>query len=227
MSHWNYQCRVTGWENQQLLKLLAAAQATSEWSMVLDAKTWFVTPVNVKNLFDLQGRANVGRCPVFPQFVDSQQYVQQHFDVTLNQVIGPAGVPFLFHTQSIQQLINSEPNFINFFQTALRWPHLVTEFYLYSGWLLKCYGSYDALYNKTQYYDCVNLADWQVNEFDSFLFRAQHTPKVATASIHRRAYSQLSQQQIDAWCRWLQELELIDDVTHTAQQLNTINQTGA
>ena len=227
MSHWNYQCRVSGWENQQLLKLLAAANAVSEWSMVLDAKTWFVRPVNLHDLFDSEQRANVGLCPVFPQFVDSQQFVQQHFDIVLDQVIGPAGVPFLFHTQSTQQLINSETDFIDFFQTALRWPHLATEFHLYSGWILKCHGSYDRWYNKTQYYECANLADWQANEFDSFLFRSQHNSKIATASIHRRAYLQLSAEQIKSWCCWLHELGLIDDIDHTAQQLNTINQTGA
>ena len=43
---WKYSSRLTGWEEQQLLKLLAASEAIAPWSMVLDAKTWF------KQMFD-------------------------------------------------------------------------------------------------------------------------------------------------------------------------------
>jgi hypothetical protein len=52
-SCWNYVSRINGWENQQLCKLLAAGSAEHEWSMSLDAKTWFVQPVDLTKLFDV------------------------------------------------------------------------------------------------------------------------------------------------------------------------------
>jgi hypothetical protein len=67
-SDYQYISRVNGWENQQLIKLLAASRATSSWSMVLDAKTWFVRKLEMHQLFDEVGRACTGRCNVFPEF---------------------------------------------------------------------------------------------------------------------------------------------------------------
>ena len=50
-SQWNYISRVTGWESQQICKLLGASEAESNWSMVLDAKTWFVDYLNLIQLY--------------------------------------------------------------------------------------------------------------------------------------------------------------------------------
>ena len=46
-SVFGYKNRVGGWDHQQLCKLLAAARSTCEWSVVLDAKTFFVKPFSL------------------------------------------------------------------------------------------------------------------------------------------------------------------------------------
>jgi hypothetical protein len=220
-SQYNYTSRVNGWENQQLLKLLAAEEANSTWSMVLDAKTWFVQPINAKQLFDDCGRACTGVIGIFPQFAESQQFVEIFYNIELKKIIGPSGVPFLFHTPTVVNMINSIDNFPDFFQTALRYPHLTTEFYFYSGYVLSQYQTYDQLYSKTQRYNCLNLAEWQIDQFDLSIELLQTTKQFHTASIHRRTYAKLTQEQRLTWVLFLKDSNLITDEKETQNLLNT------
>lgn len=197
-SKWGYTTWVLGWENQQLLKLLAASEAESKWSMVLDAKTWFIQELDYTKLFDEHNRATVGFQRTVPVFQSSKEFVEQYYSVTLNEVIGPAGVPFMFHTDTVANMVVEFEDFINFFQIHVRYPHCITEFYLYSAYVLARHGTYEELYNKTQYYGCCNIADFDVPEFAAH-FQRMHDPKMLTVSIHRRAYPLLSPEELDFW----------------------------
>ena len=220
-SKYQYTSRVNGWENQQLLKLLSAGESTSKWSMVLDAKTWFVQPVNATELFDSQGRACTGFVGIFPEFAESRQFVENFYNIELQQIIGPSGVPFLFHTKTVADMIESINNFPDFFQTALRYPHLTTEFYFYSGYVLAQYQTYTELYSPVQRYNCLNLAEWQTDEFASSITALTTTKRFHTASIHRRAYAKLTPEQRLTWVLLLKELNLITDEKETQNLLNT------
>lgn len=197
-SKWGYTTWVLGWENQQLLKLLAASEANSEWSMCLDAKTWFIQELDYSKQFDSQGRANVGFQRTVPVFQSSKEFVEQYYCVDMPEVLGPSGVPFMFHTATVASMVNEFEDFINFFQTNVRYPHCITEFYLYSAYVLKQYSHYEELYNKTQYYGCCNIADFDVPTFDEH-FKRMHDPRMLTVSIHRRAYPLLSSEQLNFW----------------------------
>jgi hypothetical protein len=220
-SQYQYTSRVNGWENQQLLKLLSASEADSEWSMVLDAKTWFVKSINTKSLFTEQGQACTGIIGIFSQFLDSKQFVEEFYNIQLTQAIGPGGVPFLFHTKTVADMIRSINNFPDFFQTALRYPHLTTEFYFYSGYVLSRYKSYDQLYHTTQQYNCLNIADWQANDFDSLIEKLKTTNCFHTASVHRRTYAKLTQEQILSWVLFLKSVNLVTNEKETQKLLNT------
>jgi hypothetical protein len=198
LSEYNYTCRINGWENQQLLKLLAGAEAHTEWSMVLDAKTWFIIPLDLNILFD-NHRVRSGFLPVFKEFVDSQKFCEKHFCIDMPRVIGPGGVPFMLHTATVKELVYSVPDFIEFFQTNTRYPHLVTEFHLYSGYVLSKHGTYETLYSDASIYRPINIADWEAAQFDDRFHHIQTLPNVLTASIHRRAYQYLSQDQLKQW----------------------------
>lgn len=202
-SRWNYTSRINGWENQQLCKLLAASESTATWSMILDAKTWFVQQFNSVEFFDEQHRPKTGLIDIFPQFESSHKFVQEYFDITMPKSIGPGGVPFMMHTDTIKSLVDSIDTFIEFFQINVRYPNLITEFYLYSAYVIKLHGSLDALYNKTQYYNVVNIADFEAAEFNSILNRVKNDSKLLTASMHRRTYPLLSKQQIAQWYNFL------------------------
>ena len=202
-SRWNYKSRINGWENQQLCKLLAAGDANSEWSMSLDAKTWFVQTLDVTKLFDDQGRVTAGTVPVFTVFDSSKEFLEEYYAITMPNIIGPQGVPFVFHTATVKELIASHTNFIDFFQTNVRYPHLITEFHLYSSFVLSSHKTYEKLYNKTQYYTCCNVADSDVNSFKNHYDRMLHDQKLLTASVHRRAYPLLTKQQVTKWQQFL------------------------
>jgi hypothetical protein len=220
-SHYQYTSRVNGWENQQLLKLLAASNSTTTWSIVLDAKTWFVQPLDFNHLFDSQGCPMVGRCNSFPEFADSQKFVEEFYNIKFEQCLGPGGVPFVFHTDTVNGLVNSIENFPDFFQTALRYPNLATEFHLYSGYVLHRHQTYDVLYNKSMYYSILNIADWEAGNFDQLYHRLKTNKTLLTASIHRRTYKELSNIQIKQWIDFLKEKNLITDEVETQKLLNT------
>jgi hypothetical protein len=218
---WNYNCRINGWENQQICKLMGAAESVAEWSMVLDAKTWFIQSLDLDKLFDPTGRPCVGLQGISTHFISSQQFVEKYYNVALDQVIGPAGVPFMFHTKTVKDMVNSIDDFIDFFQTNVRYPNLVTEFHLYSGYVLSQYKTYDALYNKTQYYNCLNIADWEAGDFDQLFDQLSTLPTLLTASIHRRTYQSLTPEQIGQWARFLVDRKLDCDISNIVERLNT------
>ena len=207
-SKWNYISRITGWENQQICKLLAASEANSEWSMVLDAKTWFIDYLNLSQLFT-NGKSNSGLSGISPHFVSSQKFVEQYYNVTMPQVIGPAGVPFMFHTDTVYSMIQEFDDFPEFFQTNVRFPNLITEFHLYSGYVLHKYGTYATLYNKTHYYNVCNICHSQANDFNSLIKVMRSDPQLLTASIHRKVYNLLSPEQLLEWNNFLKEKHLI------------------
>jgi hypothetical protein len=207
-SKWNYVTRVNGWENQQLCKLLAAAESGSSWSMVLDAKTWLIQPLVLDKLFNQRGQPTVGFQPVVPVFQSSKQFVEQYYNISMTQVIGPAGVPFMFHTNTVKEMIEQIDDFVDFFQTHVRFPHFLTEFHLYSGFVLHRHGTYEHLYDKNQYYRCHNIADFDVVNFDQEFNRIKLHPQLLTASIHRRAYPLLSEQQLINWQQFLLQKKL-------------------
>ena len=219
-SKWDYACRITGWENQQICKLLGAAESIAEWSMVLDAKTWFIRPLELTKLFS-NGKPNTGFIPVMEVFNSSRQFVENLYNTKLDLVLGPGGVPFMFHTATVQELVNSIDNFVEFFQTNVKYPNLVTEFHLYSGYVLHKFGSYETLYNKTQYYQVVNIADYEAPAFDVLFKTMSSKYNILTVSIHRRTYKDLVESQIDQWFGFLKDKSVIHNELETKRLINT------
>lgn len=221
-SHWNYTSRINGWENQQLLKLLAASESTSKWGMVLDAKTWFVQSIAMDKLFGDNNLPNTGAFPGPANwFVEARKFVEERYNIKLPLIVGPYGVPFMFHTDTVRDLVNSEDNFIDFFQTNVRFPNLVTEFFLYSGFVKSKFGTIDTLYNtKYSYLQVVNLTEFETDQFDNFITRSQ-LPQTITSSLHRKTYAKLTQEQILTWVLFLKDKSLISNISNTVDLLNT------
>jgi hypothetical protein len=219
-SRWGENSTLTGWENQQLCKLLAASESASTWSMVLDAKTWFIQNLDLNLLFDQQGRPQLGVMKVFDTLTSSRDFIEKLFDVKMNNIIGPNGVPFMFHTETVKEMVNSFDDFIEFFRTNSKYPNLITEFHLYSGYVLKKYGTYDTLYNRIQHYKVLNIADWEAKHFDVLFNILVHNDRL-TASIHRRSYKELTPEQLKQWVQFLYDKHLIINIINTQNLLNT------
>ena len=100
-------------------------------------------------------------------------------------------------------MISEIDDFIDFFQIHVRHPHFVTEFYLYSAYILHRHKTYSILYNKTQYYGCCNIADFDVPEFDQHFARMLTDTQILTVSIHRRSYPLITDDQYSKWSQFL------------------------
>jgi len=192
-----------GWVSQQVLKLLGTASSFNIWSMVLDAKTLFVKPLRFDDLLDSQGRPQTGSLGIQPVFEQSRSLVSDLFGIDVTRQLGPAGVPFVFNTSMVRAMIaDVEQHTGESFPTWFQAQGLVTEFILYSGYLESTH-MMDLLYNTQQ---CrlppCNLCHSEVAAFDRKFHEMQSS---LTVSIHRNAWSRLSQGQQQQYLTFLQQ----------------------
>ena len=212
---------LSGWDSQQLYKLIAASQSSVEWAMILDAKTWFVNRLDLTKILDESNRAC--HCPAenFQAFSNELAFTEEFFETLTNKtIIGPAGVPFMFHTNTVRALINSIENitdcdFVDWFCSHVANPPRITEFVLYSVYVMYKYGNYTSLYKKLDKpnYLYYNVCDWQVSDFDSIYRNIQNNiNQTLTVSVHRRAYQLLSLEQKQQWLALLVDKKLIKNI---------------
>jgi hypothetical protein len=197
-SHWSIDYAQNGWLTQQLLKILATEFCVSKWSMILDAKTLFV-----KAIGNFDSKPQVGLLDIYPVFEVSQQRVNNLFKIELNKQLGPGGVPFIFHNDTVTQMIKQVSNltqqpFADWFQSQ----GMITEFILYSGYVVYRYGAFDSIYSVDQslLVPC-NLCHSEVDAFDR-KFSLMATAD--TVSIHRNAWTKLTLDQQNKYIDFLQ-----------------------
>ena len=186
-----------GWHSQQILKLLGSSLSYNRWSLVLDAKTILVQDIKLDRLFMPDGRMSWGHYPIQPVFEESGRITGELFQIDLERVLAPMGVPFLFDNQLVRGLIAevehcTQTQFIKWFGSH----GMLTEFILYSGYVQYRYGSLDAVstVNSTIAYDVCNICHSEVEIFDT-KFNSANDPNILTVSIHRRAWRQLRSDQ--------------------------------
>lgn len=180
-----------GWLSQQTLKLMTATISSNEWSMILDAKTFFVRP-----MIEFDNSPAVGQLDIYPVFKPSQDIVNKLFNIELTKQLGPGGVPFIINTNEVRNMVvwiekHTGQDFVEWFQAQ----GMLTEFILYSGWLQFNCGGFSPTYNisRTDVHPS-NLCHSEVKSFDRKFTEMQFLA-TDTVSIHRRAWSQLTQEQ--------------------------------
>ena len=178
-----------GWVSQQALKLLTSTISNNDWSIILDAKTFFVRPMPI-----LEFRPSVGKLEIYPVFETSRQIVNKLFDIDLVEQLGPGGVPFVINNAQSREMIKwiehqTQQPFAEWFQNQ----GMLTEFILYSGWIQYKFDNFDKIYNaaNSTMIPC-NLCHSEVASFDR-KFKAM--ANATTVSIHRRAWTQLTPAQ--------------------------------
>ena len=178
-----------GWVSQQALKLLAVGQCASEWAVILDAKTICVQDFDLHEI-----RPAVGALDINPVFQPSCDIANALFGIDLQQQLGPGGVPFVMNTQQARDMIawierHTGQSFADWFQQQGR----LTEFILYSAWIQYRTGSLNTIYNtETTNIIPVNVCHSEVAQFEQKL---SHMPAATTVSIHRNAWTQLTEDQ--------------------------------
>lgn len=185
-----------GWVSQQVLKILGAATSYNTYTMVLDAKTIFVRELALTELLNNQQQLCVGQIQVYDVFAQSKQIVESLFNIKLELQAGPGGVPFFFHNDTVRKMIveisaNIDKSFPVWFQQQ----GMLTEFLLYSGFVIQQYGTLDKFYSHTSNFSVQNICHSEVDIYDVKFNQMLNDSATLTVSIHRRAWEKLSNKQ--------------------------------
>lgn len=185
-----------GWVSQQVLKLMTAAMSYNTYSMIMDAKTVFVRELDPATVVDEAGKILTGRCPIYPVFEPSKKIVEQLFEIELPEQLGPGGVPFIVHNDTVRMMIaettlRTRTSFPTWFQQQ----GMVTEFILYAGFVKFLCGDLSVLYSEqNKLGHVVNVSHDETEQWLSKI--NQMTNKNAiTVSVHRGAWTKLTPQQ--------------------------------
>lgn len=140
----------SGWMGQQVLKLGISRLVETPWYVLLDAKNHLIRRVDVGDLLVHDGRARGGfhsyaDHPLLPRlhhtldYLDIERGAAEHFP--------PTSTPFMMKTPDARAVIDSleEKSSTSFAQEFVRAD--LSEFFLYSAFLLKRDGGWDALYD--------------------------------------------------------------------------------
>ena len=193
-----------GWVSQQVLKLLGAALSHNHWSMILDAKTLITDRMSAEMFVITDCLSTLGRGPINPVFEPAAKIAGDLFDIKLDHVIAPAGVPFFFHNRTVRQMIAQIEN-----RTGQHFPEwfqqqgMLTEFVLYSGYVQHKHQNLNNMYLGTNRLRlCNNICHSEVDLFDTKL-NSGLDQRTLTMGVHRNAWSQLTLQQQEAYVAYL------------------------
>jgi hypothetical protein len=197
-----------GWLSQQLFKILTASISYNKWTMVLDAKTMFVRELNLEDLGTPDGRLTVGTLPIYDVFKPAKDIVDQLFGIDMQTQIGPGGVPFFFHNDTVRYMIaevteRTQQSFPEWFQRQ----GMLTEFMLYSGYVQHKFGTQN-LTEQNALGNVINICHSEVDQFDSKLASMQN-PHTLTVSVHRNAWRELTAEQKNAYRMFLIDRNII------------------
>ncbi|HXH35897.1 MAG TPA: DUF6492 family protein [Plantibacter sp.] len=127
----------SGWRVQQALKLLIADRIATDWYLVLDAKTVFISPTAIRELFTDDGRPLGGvhsyeHHPLLPQLRTVIAYAGLDPDPLVGGFTSTA-TPFLLSTEAVRSLVGTvgsrhPQGFSAEFESAG-----LTEFFLYTA----------------------------------------------------------------------------------------------
>jgi hypothetical protein len=198
-----------GWVSQQVWKILTASISYNIWTMVLDAKTIFVRDLVVSDLLTTDGKLGLGLLPIYPVFDPSRRIVESLYGITMQSQIGPGGVPFFFHNDTVRFMIvettlRTNKPFPRWFQEQ----GMLTEFLLYSGYCQHRYQGLENFVSDNTLGRVVNLCHSEPGSFDR-KFAEMQQDDTLTVSIHRRAWQELSSDQKQQYRSFLIDRHII------------------
>ena len=198
-----------GWVSQQVLKLLGTGLSNNHWSMALDAKTLVTDHMSADMFVITDCQSTLGTCAINPVFAPAANIASDLFNIEVDHVIAPAGVPFFFHNLTVRQMIAQIENrngqhFPEWFQQQ----GMLTEFVLYSGYVQYKHKNLNSMYlGTTTQKLCNNICHSEVGLFDTKL-NSVLDQRSMTMGVHRNAWTQLSPSQQQDYVAYLQSLGL-------------------
>lgn len=139
---------MSGWIGQQVLKLAVARLVHTPWYVLLDAKNHLVRPLRPGDLLTDDGRARGGfhsyeSHPLRERLLTTLDYLG--IDQAAAQWYPPTSTPFIMQTMTVDEILTALGDD---FATAFARGGL-SEFFLYSGWILRRDGDWSAVYDGT------------------------------------------------------------------------------
>lgn len=137
---------MSGWVGQQVLKLAVAAHVRSDWYVLLDAKNHAVRPLRSDDLLTGDGRARGGfhsyaAHPLRDRLITTLDHLG--LDRAAADHYPPTSTPFVLQTATATEVLSGfGDDFAGSFHRAG-----LSEFFLYSGWILRRDGNWDAVYD--------------------------------------------------------------------------------
>ena len=185
-----------GWVSQQVLKLLAASISYNTYSMIMDAKSLLVKEIDPVEFISDTGQIHTGLLDIYPVFEPSRKITSELFNIDLKKQLGPGGVPFIMHNDTVRMMIaeitiRTKTSFPYWFQQQ----GMLTEFILYSGFVQFLYGELNVLYSyKIKLGTQVNLSHDEVDQWNQKFFQMTRL-NTFSVSVHRTAWKNMSTQQ--------------------------------
>jgi hypothetical protein len=185
-----------GWVSQQVLKLLAASISYNTYSMIMDAKSLLVKEIDPAEFISDTGQIHTGLLDIYPVFEPSRKITSELFDIDLKKQLGPGGVPFIMHNDTVRMMIaeitiRTKTSFPYWFQQQ----GMLTEFILYSGFVQFLYGELNVLYSdKNKLGTQVNVSHDEVDQWNQKFFQMTRL-NTFSVSVHRTAWKNMLTQQ--------------------------------
>lgn len=186
---------MTGWTGQQILKLVVAAEVTTRWYVVLDAKNHFIAPTTRSTFVGDDGRAHLGRhsFEAHPlragvertmRFagIDPERHLG-HFPVTRT--------PFVMSTRDVRDLTDwlGTQDGDTVPETFVR--HGLVEFPLYSSWMIAS-GRLAQTYDE-EAIPCPTVWPGRRSRRDvDAVLTAASQPGIRVLAVHRTALARMS-----------------------------------
>jgi len=193
-----------GWVSQQVLKLLAASISYNTYSMIMDAKSLLVKEIDPAEFISDTGQIHTGLLDIYPVFEPSRKITSELFDIDLKKQLGPGGVPFIMHNDTVRMMIaettiRTKTSFPYWFQQK----GMLTEFILYSGFVQFLCGGLTVLYSdKNKLGTQVNVSHDEVDQWNQKFFQMTRLDTFSV-SIHRTAWKNMLPQQRNEYKEFL------------------------
>ena len=193
-----------GWVSQQVLKLLAASISYNTYSMIMDAKSLLVKEIDPAEFISDTGQIHTGLLDIYPVFEPSRKITSELFDIDLKKQLGPGGVPFIMHNDTVRMMIaeitiRTKTSFPYWFQQQ----GMLTEFILYSGFVQFLCGDLTVLYSdKNKLGTQVNVSHDEVDQWNQKFFQMTRL-NTFSVSVHRTAWKNMLLQQRNEYKEFL------------------------